>query len=279
MTKKKTLDDFESFAGTISSELDNNQHFEMLKKQTFIETMPITENVCASVLSVVDKGLSDGMGSPKPGAMCIEAAVNYALGLPHGDEPICVDEDLRSLKISINDAGCWQNNKSRAKGLRRLAIAQLGTNKAPFNWNKFCDHVKILIETKSKMDLPANFVTTADEITNALNSIKKGDKHIDFSDLRTSLDNLTDISYGVENINSCDFSNFLDIEEKLLNQNTIKKNEARLIEFCEDVVQILKKMKTPGSKYLYLTETTKPSKKKKAAKTVKKSVKTKAKKR
>jgi hypothetical protein len=86
----------------------------------------ITEKVVTKLLKVVDKGLTNGKGNPKPGQMCVEAAVCYALGLPHGDDPGCVAPALRSLKIRLNDSN-WSSKQARAKGLRRLAVAQLGS--------------------------------------------------------------------------------------------------------------------------------------------------------
>jgi len=85
--------------------------------------------IAKKVLAVVDAGLSEGVGKPEPGFMCVEAAVCYALGLPHGDEPECVSSALRSLKIALNDKP-WSSKKARAKGLRRLALAQLGSRGA-----------------------------------------------------------------------------------------------------------------------------------------------------
>jgi hypothetical protein len=90
------------------------------------EDMEITEAVARKVLTVVDAGLVSGVGAPIPGQMCVEAAVCYALGLPHGDEPVCVAGALRDFKIELNDAR-WSSPQARAKGLRRLAVAQLGS--------------------------------------------------------------------------------------------------------------------------------------------------------
>ena len=89
-------------------------------------TPEITEAVAWRVLDTVDAGLSEGVGEPVPGKMCVEAAVCFALGLPHGDDPGCVDPVLRSLKIGVND-GNWSSRYARALGLRRLALAQLGS--------------------------------------------------------------------------------------------------------------------------------------------------------
>ena len=86
----------------------------------------ITREVATKVLEVVDHGLCEGKGVPVPGQMCVEAAVCYALGLPHSDEPDCVSRALRDLKIALNDSR-WSDNQVRAKGLRRLAVAQLGS--------------------------------------------------------------------------------------------------------------------------------------------------------
>ena len=85
-------------------------------------TTEITQAVAAKVLNVVDKGLTMGLGEREPGQFCVEAAVCYALGLPHGDNPDCVAPTLRALKIRLNDAS-WSSNQARAKGLRRLAAA------------------------------------------------------------------------------------------------------------------------------------------------------------
>ena len=86
----------------------------------------ITEAIALKVRETVDAGLVRGVGKPVPGQMCVEAAVCYALGLEHGDDPMCVSPALRRLKISLNDRS-WSSNHARAKGLRRLALAQLGS--------------------------------------------------------------------------------------------------------------------------------------------------------
>ena len=88
--------------------------------------MKITKRHAAEVIKIVDAGLVHGLGKPEPGKMCVEAAVCYALGLPHGDNPKCVSRVLRSLKISLNDRN-WSSDKARARGLRKLAVLQLGT--------------------------------------------------------------------------------------------------------------------------------------------------------
>lgn len=94
-----------------------------------LKTKPVTEitrAIARKVLKVVDAGLVAGIGDPEPGKMCVEAAVCYALGLPHDDNPACVAPVLRSIQIRLNDSN-WSSDRARAKGLRRLALAQLGS--------------------------------------------------------------------------------------------------------------------------------------------------------
>jgi hypothetical protein len=88
--------------------------------------MKLTREIAAKVRDTVDAGLISGIGVAEPGKMCVEAAVCYALGLPHGDDPGCVSPALRRLKIGLNDRA-WSSPAARAQGLRRLAIAQLGS--------------------------------------------------------------------------------------------------------------------------------------------------------
>jgi hypothetical protein len=86
----------------------------------------IDEALVRKVLETVDAGLTAGLGVPRPGHMCVEAAVSYALGLPHSDKPDCVDPLLRDVKITLNDLS-WSNDRARANGLLALAVAQLGS--------------------------------------------------------------------------------------------------------------------------------------------------------
>ena len=110
----------------------------------------ITLDQARRVLEVVDAGLSHGMGNPIPGQMCVEAAVCYALGQPHGDEPECVNNAVRRFKIRLNDSP-WSSKDARAAGMRRLAIAQLGTSDPSFDEKKF---VEVLVEQTIRKIVP-----------------------------------------------------------------------------------------------------------------------------
>jgi len=87
----------------------------------------LTRKDAVRVLEVVDQGLVSGLGNGKPGHICVEAAICYALDMPHGDQPECVANCIRRYKIRINDAS-WSSNAARTAGMRRAAIAQLGSD-------------------------------------------------------------------------------------------------------------------------------------------------------
>ncbi len=97
----------------------------------------ITKADARRVVAIVDQGLCSGMGEPIPGQMCVEAAICYALGMEHGDEPKCVEPCIRAYKIAINDAA-WSDDMARARGMRRAAVAQLGSAGVvdPVKWSR-----------------------------------------------------------------------------------------------------------------------------------------------
>lgn len=121
--------------------------------------MVIDENVVKRIISLVDMGLVSGLGNPIPGQMCVEAVVFYAThysqeqdslmdpDLECRDDPDdCVSPLLRQLKIKLNDCS-WSTRMARAKGLRKLAVLQLGTNHG-FNEQEFFNKLYIYAQTK-----------------------------------------------------------------------------------------------------------------------------------
>ena len=83
------------------------------------------EEIIPKFDAILERGLCTGLGD-RDGQMCIEAAICAALDLPHGDEPACVDPIIRVYKIALNDKN-WSSPQARAKGLRNLGIAQIGS--------------------------------------------------------------------------------------------------------------------------------------------------------
>lgn len=215
------------------------------------------ESVC-NLIRVVDAGLiGQNAGDPMPGKMCLEAAVAFSLGYEFNDMPKCVNGSLVGFKIELNDELPWASDKERAKGLRRIAVAQLGTIGTKFKWDTFLSEVRKLwsarllatpfdvAHAKTKKAL-AEAVKKEDGagIQTALNSIHKG-----FIVGRDDHDDLAIIEWS-KALNHPDIGDCSSVVNRL----GADKRKALLFALCEDAVQVLKKMKTPGSKYLYLTE-------------------------
>jgi hypothetical protein len=91
--------------------------------------MTPTKTDAKLVLDVIDAGLCSGVGSPQPGEMCIIAAKRYAMKLSHGDdiEGLPIGSAVRSFEIALNDSK-WSSKSARAKGMRRLSVAEWGSD-------------------------------------------------------------------------------------------------------------------------------------------------------
>ena len=242
--------------------------------------MEITKELAEKVLHVVDHGLVVGLGQPIPGQMCVEAAVCYAMGERHNDKPTCVDQYLSHLKIQLNDSKIWTSHKARAKGLRRLAIAQLGT-KDCLDIHGFLD---LVLEHVVKNIVPH---AVSDELFTKMGFSKALCEYFDLGDtepftkgvagigdslsylflsesaivsaiqsLGTTINvehPLVKIEYLLSPVLSLiHYNQTINYDGPLL--DVVNGREKLLSEFCEAVVQILVKMETPGSKFLYLTE-------------------------
>lgn len=258
----------------------------MTKKKKVVKNLiKIDEKVAAKVLKIVDKGLINGLGSPFPGAMCVEAAVCYAMNEPHGDKPKCVDPYLRYEKIKLNDWEGWESDADRAQGLRRLAIAQLGSrgnfDKAVFKKlmikagvTLLCKHGKSFAQANFKQDLAATKDALAVQKLKAkhhrssyraaikdqraskklIKSFKKSLKEL--SNEKAIYKKLCHLisDFKLENYNKNPVKNGhlgVDIAHRLdmLGMDLLKASKAA----AEAMTQVLIKMKIPGTKYLYLT--------------------------
>jgi hypothetical protein len=132
-----------------------------------MSAIKLTKRHARKINELLNYGLVSGLGSQRPGEMCVEAAVCCALGLPHGDNPPCVGRTVRAFKIRLNDCN-WPTDKDRAEGMRGLAIAQLGSDSLdqmefgklmflrgtqillPFIWRKEADKISAA-DKKSEM--------------------------------------------------------------------------------------------------------------------------------
>lgn len=90
--------------------------------------MILTEKQARKVIEVIDCGLVRGMGTANPGKTCIEGAISIALDLPFNDHPACVGIAVAEFKIRLNDCP-WSSCAARAAGMKKVGLAQLGSNK------------------------------------------------------------------------------------------------------------------------------------------------------
>jgi len=243
----------------------------------------INEPIIRKLLDVIDAGLTSGIGTPEPGQMCVEAAVCYAFSEPHGDKPTCVSPFLWRLKISINDAN-WSSDQSRAKGLRRLAIAQLGTA-GTLDEAKFRDRiVRYALGVSAPLALRAAASIQKDqrhqsslrdcadrcerEVTReaALAAIAAADAAAAAAadaaayaaayaayaanDAADAADAPAAAAYADAYAAAADAA---DAAAADADAAAAKRDEC-LSTYCEDIVKILIEMETPGSKWLWLTE-------------------------
>lgn len=237
----------------------------------------INEAVAANILNLVDQGLVKGVGKPIPGQMCVEAAVCYALGLPHGDDPRCIAQSLRSLKIKLNDSA-WSSKEARSQGLRRLALAQLGSkdNLDEVEFTKSCSTLAIKIMAPIALRAAAS-IQKNEKHKHALNDAanrceKEGTrqsaleaKTIAYAAATTADSSAEADAATIAYAAAYASADAADATIAYTSAHTYaayayayasesKKRDEVYNQFAEAVVQILIDMKAPGCQWLYLTE-------------------------
>ncbi len=246
-------------------------------------TKRITKAIAKKVLETVDAGLIEGVGNPILGEMCVEAAVCYALGEPHGDTPSCVDPALRAFKIGLNDAG-WSSKQARAEGLRRLALAQLGS-KGHLDAVKFSQRLVLVVVNKllPPMLRREGIVKEADQCEQAADfnaaryaasaaaSAARYAANAAANAANATLYAASDASYAANAYFAASAASYAANAARYAASYAARAaaryaaNAARyaasaaagdavLSQLAEDAVQILIAMKAPGTKWLYLTE-------------------------
>jgi hypothetical protein len=200
----------------------------------------ITEEIARTVLNVVRKGLTSGLGDPTPGKMCVEAAVRFATGESHGDNPSCVLRPISSEKIALNDLeGIWDTNKQRAQSLAPLAIAQLGTKKWPYAVRK---------KFYSALKAAKREYFTGAIVGHFANSKYR-------TDLRSLEDNGETVKSFIEsNRNALNKVYFDSYHLYATREDRRKVMDGWIAVFTK----VLKKFKSPGSKFLYLLDPNDP---------------------
>ncbi len=84
------------------------------------------ETVVTKFDKILERGLCKGTGSDPNGSVCVEQAVAIAMDLPFNDNPSCVEPVIATFKRGLNDSR-WSSPEARARGLRDLGIAQIGS--------------------------------------------------------------------------------------------------------------------------------------------------------
>ena len=228
----------------------------------------ITRAVAKRVLEVVDAGLTSGVGVAEPGKMCVEAAVCYAMGLPHGDNPDCVSRALRSLKIRLNDSN-WSSDQARDKGLRRLAIAQLGSA----GFLDESEFIKRVLGVVIRKTFPKAFRAVAAVIKDESRKAKWADlatrceaapEQITAREARQFFIELKQNAYAyayaadaadayAAAAYAADAAAYAAAYADAPKKRAVARDKS-LAAFCEEVVQVLIGMKVPGCKWLDLAE-------------------------
>jgi hypothetical protein len=193
------------------------------------KAMRINLNFCKKLLNVIGKGLVGSLGDPQPGEMCVEAAVAYVANEDHNDHPVCVDESIAVDMIELNDDPGWQSERERARGLRRAALAQLGTNQTKFN---------VVVYRERMRDACEAFY-----IRETLKALPKAERTVEMVDeLKSGFQH----RYAYANC-PVDFANIAEDLTDWPRQKCLRAG-------AEAFVKVMEEMKTDGSKYLCLTE-------------------------
>ena len=212
----------------------------------------VNANIAQKVIDAVKPGLVKGLGEPVPGQMCVEAAVCYAYGLPHSDKPPCVGQNVRSLKIHLNDCN-WSSNQSRAKGMLRLSVAQLGSDQ--IDQDEFRKIVqKMVIQKFLPLILRKAGMNEAADRCEAEGTMESA--YTAYDAARGAYNAAYYAAYNAAyNAAAYDAAYYAAVHvDFAIHYIASVLGEQILHNFAEEVVQILIQMKSPGCEYLCLTE-------------------------
>jgi hypothetical protein len=199
--------------------------------------MDITREIAIKVRDVVAAGLSHGLGTPEPGKMCVEAAVCYAMGLPHSDKPTCVSPAIRSLKIALNDK-VWSSPQARAQGLARLALVQLGSAGAVDD-REFARRV---VEMTIRVVVPLALRAAATRVPSHAARLEAAAVQCEQRGDRASAIQARNAAYAAD----------ADAYAAAADDVALRRDRV-LSDFAERVVQILVDMGAPGAQWLDLS--------------------------
>ena len=218
--------------------------------------LEVNEEIVLKILDTIKPGITRGLGKPIPGKMCIEAAICYAYGLEHSDQPKCVNLEVIRYKIGLNDCK-WPDNKTREKGLRKLAIAQLGS----LEINKEEFRIRIFEETQKHI-IPVSFDFVPED--------KRCPEHDELKEFAINTFNIELLvekfkNYSCKNYNYYNYYNnyddyyyynYYNYYYYYYSNNYTKNQSHTILKLSADVaVKVLCDMGSEGSKYLHLVST------------------------
>lgn len=180
------------------------------------------------------KDSDDSEGYFEPGKMCVEQAVHQAEGGDGSqDHPACVLVCIAEIKIELNDRG-WNTNKSREKGMRKIAVAQLGSNQINEQVFRLCLLQAFLDTQPLYMKYWGRKFKRGQEVTSQ-----------EIRDLNELIVSVTDtfVDSGPDEI--------IDMLISGAHLET-EKPEPQLLFAASVILEALKRCKSPGCKYLYL---------------------------
>lgn len=238
--------------------------------------MTITQEFVSTIEQLIDMGVCSGLGQPRYGEMCVEHLIAYVEGTAQSDQPRCVDSIVRSITIVINDSPIWSDNYTRAAGLKRLAIAQLGTSiefDTPAFVRKFIRIAANYLRTVVLSDtedpyhdqllhtLPTTFDTVSDNMVwMALLNLKQLLQTMYGAANSTQRGRLGNLIYCATNLYLAhpDRNGTIHYGDSIISGaygivralEHMPNEESSLASLVEEVVQVLIHMKTPGSAFL-----------------------------
>lgn len=202
----------------------------------------ITKNLVTEINLALNKGLTKGKGNPTEGEMCVEALICFKMGLPHSDNPPCVGSEVRNAKISLNDCN-WSSNKARGEGMRKLAIAQLGSNK--LDQEEFA--LKLKLESMRKI-LPYLIQQYYDKLEVKNEKLLEWKKK--FMKLKELDDSMWEEFYYNNYYNYNYYYNNYYYNDNYYNYNYYDFGDEFLLLIADTILSVLKKMKSPGCRWL-----------------------------
>jgi hypothetical protein len=245
-------------------------------RQHWEKIVEINQELAQKVLDTIGHGLVRGLGEQEHGKMCVEAAVCYAMGLPHSDKPTCVGEAVREYKIRINDSN-WTSDAARAKGMKRVAVAQLGSEHidqlifakrvAVLSINQILS--KVLRDAKLESDaVKCEEFTDFEKITDFCNEIKKSTAYAianAYADANAdAIANAYADANAYTNAYTNAYANTYAIAIAYANASAIAYANASAIAYakidelltmaCEVAVQALQEQNCEGCNFLYLCD-------------------------